>query len=691
MAMNLFAVLRDLERVEEEEGINLEAETSEAETSEAETSEAEVKISEDEEVPSLVGESMAASLVRGIATEPHTLVVDEDPRVSVDVNNAHRRADVPDGEGSDLYTLEQVSRLMPCQYKFPVQTFAPRHWPAACAISQKDYRSEIAKTCPEILEILPMKHVVIAGGFAADPKTADDVDFFIYGIDPADRITLWDTVNKLVVKLRTVLTERDRVESISEFMAKGCITLTANSSTRFVRRRDRHRPTVRKFGEPIQKFQIILRAYPSVSAILHGFDAPSCSVATDSVTTVTTTLGAYAMLYRVNVVVPAYRSTTYEKRLKKYFDRNRFALALPDFKQGLLRQGETWALPHIELKASAARGYFAAGALNLVDEDKIPESDYTPDMNNYSSWDVESVVAFGGNSVNTWRIINGDSAIISKVYTHDGQGRNSRYRRRHNRGLAGIPFHKFGKEEPTLESIITREQMRKTLQKSANSVVQSNGALYTSKLRYLFKMTELQITQFVDIIDGMAKRFPNRRILPRKALEPFVGRLLAKYDEMSPNPEWWFVTDPGRQYTSSNDPRMEDPATWYGDAYDPEKKIQTAEDYLESILATMEARQGTMSEKPVFDGQCSLCHEAALRGDNNTTILPCGHIFHFSDTEACPGLRGWITEHDDCPMCRQEYNARERRGSNSSDGPLDVEINWEFNNAEPLVEVQKSS
>ena len=83
------------------------------------------------------------------------------------------------------------------------------------------------------------------------------------------------------------------------------------------------------------KIQIILRAFPSVSAVLHGFDIGSCCAAYDGFTARLTTLGAFSQLFRVNLINPEYRSTTYEQRLAKYFERG-YALGLIHLKTNML-------------------------------------------------------------------------------------------------------------------------------------------------------------------------------------------------------------------------------------------------------------------------------------------------------------------------------------------------------------------
>lgn len=78
-----------------------------------------------------------------------------------------------------------------------------------------------------------------------------------------------------------------------------------------------------------QKYQIILRIYGSISEILHGFDLGSSSIGFDGEKVYFTELGKFAYKYGCNILDPSKRSTSYEHRLKKYFERG-FDIVLPD-------------------------------------------------------------------------------------------------------------------------------------------------------------------------------------------------------------------------------------------------------------------------------------------------------------------------------------------------------------------------
>jgi hypothetical protein len=120
------------------------------------------------------------------------------------------------------------------------------------------------------------------------------------------------------------------------------------------------------------KIQIILRAFPSPSSILHGFDVASSYVLYTGKKTWMTKLALYVFKFRVNLVNPEYRSTRYEKRLAKYFHRG-FAIAFPHLKPGLTVSGKSLKLPHIKILVDKTVGNLIIGNIEVGN---TPLSDY---------------------------------------------------------------------------------------------------------------------------------------------------------------------------------------------------------------------------------------------------------------------------------------------------------------------------
>lgn len=125
-----------------------------------------------------------------------------------------------------------------------------------------------------------------------------DLDFFIYGLSTEEEAT------KRAFKLLNDLKDKQ-----CKFVrTRGSITMYS--------------------GDQKIKIQVILRLYKSPSEILHGFDLGSCAVGFDGDRLIFTTLSKFCFTYSVNIVDTSRRSTTYEQRLIKYYERG-FSIVLP--------------------------------------------------------------------------------------------------------------------------------------------------------------------------------------------------------------------------------------------------------------------------------------------------------------------------------------------------------------------------
>jgi hypothetical protein len=607
-----------------------------------------------------------------------SLVLADDPQIAVAVNTAHRRIDVPDGLGSDLYAVEQVCRILPRQYIYSVQTFAPHHWPTAKPINQAEYGARFAAEFPEIAHILPLDNIIVAGGAAAFPLgessvTVGDVDLYVYGIDAADQIALWTVVDSVVRKLRRAHMRgvpgcARRAHSIVETMSPGCITLRMCYTDDDWQHRLNHAKE--------RSVQIILRAYPTVSSILHGFDIPSCCVAYDGRVAATTTLGAYAIVFRCNPVVPAYRSTTYERRLEKYFNRG-YAIALPNCRRDALQRGVPFVMPYLTLEPRVVRGRFAVGEMSLPPGSM--HSDYgAPAHRSRSTWSLTETAAYTPNAVNARQIsANTTRFVVMDVVTKRD---TSRRRWRGDPGKIGLPFESYAAAEPTRDDILPRAFYMELLNSHARGVVNGRGQINITTLLRVFGLETAEVATFAAAVAAAAAASPGRKIDASLALARFIHTLLARYDALPNAIDWWVVTDPSRQYTGSINPIIEEPVQWYGEAaFELNVPPATADDFVLALMATLESRASGPSGQTVYDGICPLCHDTLIRGESNSVILACGHIFHWAENNECTGLFGWAVDHSDCPTCRREFT-REGNAAEPAETPenpaIRIDIAW---------------
>jgi hypothetical protein len=639
----------------------------------------------DDDIPPLEG----ARAARPAFTEPpllapaeQKLVLTDDPLAALAENDRYRRADVADGPESGLWTVDQWAAAVPRQYKYVVQTLAPRHWPTATPLGQAEYTRRFAAEFPEVASILPIENVYVAGGAAAWPfgessVKVGDVDLFIAGIEPADRVALWKKAAEVVRKLRRAFMKpgngdnRRHVAAITETLSPGLVTFTASF-------------TDDQYGgysdqKDARKVQIILRAFPSVSGILHGFDVPACCVAYDGRRAYLTYLAAWAHAFRVNVVCPAYRSTTYEARLVKYFGRG-YALALPHLRRGALAKDAPLQLPHLVLQPTIVRGLFAVGTAALPAGSPAPESDYGPAR--VRVWSIGEIVDWAPAHINIRQLAAGENRFVAMALVEREPHRRRRRRRPAvDEKRKGLPFAKYATAEPSFAEILPRELFEKTLDAAAKAAVNRRGLVNSVTLRRVFRLSDAELSRFTIAVSEALARNPGRCLDMSPALARFRAALVAAYDAAPADVGWWIVTDPSRQYTVSLNPRIETPALWYGAAYAEEVKAPSSDDFVEALLATLEGRQGSAEDRPVFDGMCPLCRDPLTRGVANSVILPCGHIFHWSETEeGCAGLFSWAVDNHTCPTCRRAFvdvgDEDDEYGSRRRPAAVPVDIEW---------------
>ena len=635
-----------------------------------------------------------------------------DPLEVLAINDAHRHPGV--APGADLWSADELAALPPQVYDYRIPTLTPSIWPSSRRVSQKAYDAEFERRTPLAAKLLKlinfpdgsssaaanaapsMPHLVVAGGAAAAPYyerniEAGDVDFFLVGLDradPAHETRLWKAADTFVSVLRDVTQgevfneifgPNAEIREVAQMMSPGLLSLTIR--------------VYHDDGYGIKKslkYQLILRAYPSASALVHAFDIPSSCTLYDGKTAFSTTLGAYAHRFRVNLINPAYRSTTYEARLVKYFGRL-YALGLVHCKMGLMKPNEELRLPHLILRPSVVRGNRATGSAELLPESAVDTSDYEPagPNPNEGHWDGGNMAQYMAAYLNLKQLASGDNRFVMIRCTNICL----RHHHRHSRNATEsewLPFKNWyadGKvDPPTFEDIFPKDDFNRAITHVIAGAYDSMKAVRTASLSKFLGMTLAEITRLVEVLTGFVRQNPRRRITIVDTLAPFRKRLEERYEAAAAKPiAWWIKEDPGRQYTASLNPRMEDPAEWYGaDRLTDKPGTVTSEIYTESLLAALESQnlpEPDGREAPVYDGRCTLCLFELPPGSANCIILPCGHVFHASCSAltGCRGLLQWFSDgHTDCPNCRDSLEDPDEEDDNSGaiDVPLRLIIDW---------------
>jgi hypothetical protein len=193
------------------------------------------------------------------------------------------------------------------------------------------------------------ENLLVAGGCPANivhQGSYDDIDFFLYGLSSKEEAT--KRVEKLLQQIQASHTEIERSAHLA--VEVGRLMYSQKLSEADARKkaeeekyvpeldiksiRNKNAITFEVGGSRPVTFQIILRLYKSKSEILHGFDLGSSAVGWDGTRLYFTTLSKFAHEYSCNIIDTTRRSTTYERRLMKYFERG-FDIIIPalDVKQ----------------------------------------------------------------------------------------------------------------------------------------------------------------------------------------------------------------------------------------------------------------------------------------------------------------------------------------------------------------------
>jgi len=547
------------------------------------------------------------------------LIINRDPLATMAINDAHRRHDIKDGAGSDLWSLDQWAGtfpheqldnqypvLSPIKFENQFDAVSGLEWCPATQITQREYISLFRSKFNIIDNILPINNVIVAGGAAAhfigNPESdSGDVDIFIHGIDPTDDSALWDKVSEITDRLKASISDSfDDEISIDSNITPGLISFNIGGEL-----------TV----------QIILRAYPSISAILHGFDVPSCCVAFDGRITYLTTLSAWAHAFRVNIVNPTYRSTTYELRLIKYYRRG-YAVMMPHLDKIAFTAGNITILPHIVVYPITGKGTYLGGYLMAKNTMSV-KSDYE-----YTVSEIHST------AINSKKFLRGSFQfkMMESCWCQ-------------NDFAPWSTFQLFRDRKPSLHDILTREELSSYLDAQCERVVTTSNGVNIDILTHTFGLNVGECEKILSAIHRLDSGDVCHQLNVQPALVGFRDKILDRFDREPRTPiKWWITIDPSRQYTCSLNPRLEHPSEWYG-----------PDAYVSETTQVAVAPPVKISPKVfISDGTCAICLNAIEHGSANTVVLACGHEFHYAATANgdCNGLRKWASKKDNCPTCR---------------------------------------
>ena len=382
------------------------------------------------------------------------------------------------------------------------------------------------------------------------------------------------------------------------------------------------------------QIQFILRDYTSHSQVLHGFDISSCSVSFDGTTTRFTSLGAWSYLNKLNIVWPAYRSTSYEHRLVKYWNKD-FGLVFPHLENFILGMMN---LPYLLLNIIYFSGNFAYGNI-FLDSDVI--SDYSPKFP-YSF--VPSCLEIQNRNV--FNILqNKDIYTFYKRYSIHNKSNKLNIQIISNcHNICGIV------SESVFNTILDR------LPYYSIYIMARKMNINFYLLKKIFKFDEQQISKLLEIVSFyniLMVENPNIKYnIDEESLHAIFNPLIDKFKEQynilkTKKINWWIPFNYNIPFTGSLNPIIEDPTNWYG-----EFSIRDVELPDDRIFNKSISTSDKYNEEQ--DMTCSLCYCLIIANNKNIVKLNCGHLFHGRKSLDCDcmGVNSWISRKKQCPICR---------------------------------------
>jgi hypothetical protein len=457
------------------------------------------------------------------------------------VDEKHRYEGVLD----DLYEYEALNKDVAWDYGLP--TLTSQNHTNLFELRTKEQFIESINTHLPFLKNVSMDNLLLAGGVVSHfiqskAKPSRDFDVFVYGLDETSATM---RVNKFIVDMynsfnHMVKEEADKMEknkNISNPFNR--FKILYNGSTRCHAYRNEKCVNL-QVGD--FEFQIIFRLYKSISEILHGFDLGSSAVGFDGQKLYFTTLSKFAYEYRCNIVDCSRRSTTYEHRLKKYFDRG-FEIILPqmDFQKVRLNyhkygMAEICELPHMVFSYKEAKP-------NKIYVDEFL-SEYSNEKSDYNSCNMDQFTAF---YFNLYHMIRDGKQYFSYA--------------------EGTKTPEIMKKKPVVNGRMI-ELFYDNIRNKFNNF-KSQLDMKTCK-KYINVVTVDEILTKLYLDDQMTTenkhRYLDQVIEKQKKLAMEKWKLMHSQEITQVD---WITENPGRQtlLTSSFNPIIEDPKLWYGNYY----------------------------------------------------------------------------------------------------------------------------
>jgi hypothetical protein len=432
----------------------------------------------------------------------------------------------------------------------------------------KDFKKKFYERYP-FLRKLNMKNLLIAGGaiggIVKEPNgySKSDVDFFVYGLTTKaanKRVKEWivdvitcaknynendndddndesddenedDTDDEESPKKKPV--KKSNNLNKKKYIIENDFEMIRNNNTLLIK--------ICGF-----EFQLIFRLYQTVSEILHGFDLGSSAVGFDGKQVYFTTLGKFCYEHSCNIVDTTRRSTTYEHRLEKYFDRG-FNIVVPKLNMNKLKKDYF----KFGLEEICNTPYFIFSYTDIIGNKIVVKKFYNQYVNKIdtsipnvytSDYKIDDINEYNSFRINLYNLVHDINYMYytSTSLDIDNIDILNKSPRISKGGI--ISFYE----------LLRRKMSKKSLD------IQLIEKFITVKTT----------TEILKII--MAKDNKKLDSIITKQIDEVLLKLnkLDKKDHSKIN---WITKNPGKQLTGSFNPIIKNEKDWYGDYYNKGK------------------------------------------------------------------------------------------------------------------------
>jgi len=467
----------------------------------------------------------------------------------INIDKNHRSVGISD----DLHTINELISDKSLDYDYPTLVNKGFDYNEAITLcnNTEDFKTKFYKKYG-FLQNLNMRNLLIAGGSIGDivrnKNSYDiDIDFFVYDQDnDYDNIKHEKSNGK---KSKNKNNDKSQIELANEIVEKWISNVIecAKNYTKSQQSEKNNSKGKKSHDKEVEceiirnnntilikilsvKLQLILRLYKTKSEVLHGFDLGSSAIGFDGQEVYLTSLGKYCYEHSCNIVDTTRRSTTYEYRLEKYFNRG-FNIVIPNLDKSKLKTNyhkydvsEVCELPHFVFSYDDIIG------------NKIIVSIFHNRYSVTSDYQLEEVSEYNSSRINLYNLVNNKDYFY---YT----GNNIEVLKKAPRISKGgiVSFYEMLKKQFYNKKIDTSLLKR--------FITVDN---ITNILTHIINDKHDDTTYADDLI----KRQIENALMKLQVLE--------SKDHSKLN---WKVDNPGSQISGSFNPIIEDEKLWYGDLY----------------------------------------------------------------------------------------------------------------------------